>query len=237
MHERQQARWQAVRNYTLVQRTAGNRMSQVPLYHERMEVDGEMAFRLVPEAEWSRTTTGLTRDQTLAIAEHMATGLESIGDVHMKEVGGPFGVHIKGMTNDMAFFLREVKKFDEDETRADAATGARMAAEFRRRARVQGRATVGERDAHVIRAEGLEAVSVVPQSDGPRFTVRTVTMLVDAEHYVPTQAGFSVPADTYTGTGNLAHAGKSSILIIFDACTLVLPPAAPPPGPPWAARP
>ena len=39
----------------------------------------------------------------------------------------------------------------------------------------------------------------------------------------PTQAGISVP-DTYTGTGNVTHAGKSSIAIVFDACTLVLPP-------------
>jgi hypothetical protein len=39
----------------------------------------------------------------------------------------------------------------------------------------------------------------------------------------PTQAGVSVPAE-YAGTGNVTHAGKSSITIVFDACTLVLPP-------------
>jgi hypothetical protein len=39
----------------------------------------------------------------------------------------------------------------------------------------------------------------------------------------PTQAGISLN-DTYTGTGNVTHAGKSSIAIVFDACTLVLPP-------------
>lgn len=39
----------------------------------------------------------------------------------------------------------------------------------------------------------------------------------------PTQAGVFV-ADKYTGVGNVTHAGKSSIAIVFDACTLVLPP-------------
>lgn len=39
----------------------------------------------------------------------------------------------------------------------------------------------------------------------------------------PVQAGITV-RDTYTGTGNETHAGKVSFTIIFDACTLVLPP-------------
>ena len=40
----------------------------------------------------------------------------------------------------------------------------------------------------------------------------------------PTQAGISIRADKYTGTGNETHLGKVSFTIIFDACTLVLPP-------------
>lgn len=40
----------------------------------------------------------------------------------------------------------------------------------------------------------------------------------------PAQAGFSIPVDKFTGTGNITHAGKSAIADVFDACALVLPP-------------
>lgn len=185
MHERQQARWENVRNYTVVQRLLGNRMSQVPLYHERMEVDGALTFRVVPEAEWSRATTGLSRAQSDSIATGMAWGLGMIGDVHQQEVGGPMGAYIKDMTTDMATFLHATREFDEEETTRDAAAAVRMAAEFRQRARTAGRETMGGREAYVIRAEGLEDVRMDQPANGPRFTLRTVTMWVDAEHYVP----------------------------------------------------
>jgi len=185
MRERQAARWEAVRNYTVVQDLGTGGLGRVPLYHERIEVDGEIAFRVVPEAEWSRATTGLTREETVAIAEGMATGLEMIGEAHEREAGGAMGGSIRGMTRDMAFFLREVKHFDEDETREDAAGAARMAAAFARRARLSGRETVDGRPAHRIRAEGLQDVPMESQAGEPRFVLQTVTLWVDTEHQVP----------------------------------------------------
>jgi hypothetical protein len=185
MHTRQQARWETVRNYTVVQRFQGNRMSQVPLYHERIEVDGEITFRMVPEAEWSRGTTGLSRAQSDSIATGMAFGLGAIGDVHQQEIGGPMGAYIKDMTTDMATFLHATRDFDEEETTRDATAAVRMAAEFRRRASTAGRETAGGREAYVVRADGLEDVRMEQPANGPRFTLHSVTMWVDAEHYVP----------------------------------------------------
>ena len=49
----------------------------------------------------------------------------------------------------------------------------------------------------------------------------------------PTQAGFSIPVDKFSGTGNITHAGMSSISDVFEACALVLPPGS---GAAWTAR-
>lgn len=185
MHERQQSRYAEVRNFTVVEGLAGNRMGRVPIYYERLEVDGEFTFRVVPEAEWSRATTGLSREETVAIAEGMATGLEMMREGPIYEGGGGMDPYTKNLTADMAVFLRAVKDFDEDETREGAVAGVRMAAEFRRRARTTGREAVGERQAYVVRADGLEAVPIEQPADGPRFTLRSVTLWVDAEQYVP----------------------------------------------------
>lgn len=185
MRERQAARREAVRNYTVVQDLGTGGLGRVPLYHERIEVDGEIAFRVVPEAEWSRATTGLSREETVAIAEGMATGLEMIGEAHEREAGGAMGGSIRGLTSDMAFFLREVKRFDENETREDAAGAARMAAAFAQRARLAGPETVDGRPAYRVRAEGLQDVKMDPPDGGTRFVLHTVTLWVDTEHYVP----------------------------------------------------
>jgi hypothetical protein len=178
----QQQRWETVRNYTVVQRIQGQ---QVPLYHERVVLDGESAFRIVPQAEWERSRTGETQEQTVQKAELMAEGLDSIGDAHVREVGGPMGAHIKSMTNDMSFFLRQVKKYDEDETRADPAEARTMAAAFARRARVVERVPLGGRTAIVIRADDLSDVRLEQPEGDAEFKLSTVTMWIDAQHYVP----------------------------------------------------
>lgn len=185
MHQRQQARWAEVRNFTIVQGMAGDRMSRVPMYHERITVDGEIAFRLVPEAEWSSATTGLSREQTVAVAEGMATGLELMREGPIHEGGGRMDPYTRNLTGDMIVFLRAVKNYDENETREGAESSARMAAAFRRRARVTGRETIGDRSAHVVRAEGLEDVPIEQEAGGPRFTLKTVTLWVDVAEAVP----------------------------------------------------
>lgn len=178
----QQQRWETVRNYTVVQTVQGR---QAPLYHERVLVDGETAFRIVPQAEWERSRTGETQEQTVQKAELMADGLDSIGDAHVREVGGPMGAHIKSMTNDMSFFLRQTRNFDEDETRADPAEARTMAAAFARRARVVEQASVGGRSAIVIRADDLSDVRLEQPEGESEFALSTVTMWIDAQHYVP----------------------------------------------------
>lgn len=59
----------------------------------------------------------------------------------------------------------------------------------------------------------------------PHVIRATFGVAVDAKPITcaPAQAGISV-RDKYTGTGNATHAGKVSFTIIFDTCTLVLPP-------------
>lgn len=178
----QQRRWETVQNYTVVQRVAG---MPTPMYLQRIVHGGQYAFQVVPPPEWDRARTGLSRDETVAIAEGMAVGLDLVGDAHVQEVGGPWGAHIKSMTNDMSFFLREVKQYDGDELEGDPAADAAMAAAFAKRARVAGRETIGTRQAIVIRAAGLRDVPMPQAGDGPEFRLEDVTLWIDEEAHVP----------------------------------------------------
>lgn len=182
MHARQQQRYAEVLDYTVVQRFNG---IPVPLYHERITANGQIAFRLVPQAEWERKRTGLSREQTEAIADGMATGLDMLGDGYLKEVGGPGGAYIKSMTTEMAYFLRQVRKYDEDETLRSAAKGVQMAAAFAQRARLGGREEIGGRPAHVIRAQGLSDVKLEQAPGGPEFRLEQITLWVDVAELVP----------------------------------------------------
>lgn len=182
MHERQQQRWSTVQNYTVVQRFTG---TAVPIFYERMEVEGEWTFRVVPQVEWERARTGLSREQTEAIAEGMATGLDMIGDGYTREVGGAGGATIKSMTGELALFLREVRKYDENETRRDAAQAVSMARAFASRARLTGQESVDGRPAHVVRAEGLSDIRLEQPSGGPEFRLERVTLWIDTAESVP----------------------------------------------------
>lgn len=182
MHARQQKRWATVQNYTVIQRFNG---MPTPLYHERISVDGQIAFRLVPPPEWDRQRTGLSQEQTEAIAHGMATGLDLLGDGYMREVGGPGGLYLKSMTTEMAYFLRQVGNYDEDETMRSAVQGIPMAAAFARRARLAGREEIGGRAAHVIRAQGLSDVKLEQAPGAPEFSLEQITLWVDVAEEVP----------------------------------------------------
>jgi hypothetical protein len=82
---RQVARWDTVQNYSVVQTTIG---MEIPLFFEKITVDGQPAFRSVPMAEWSGRTAE-QRQQDRNMMGHMADGLDMIADAHEQEVGGP----------------------------------------------------------------------------------------------------------------------------------------------------
>jgi hypothetical protein len=200
VQSRQQARWAPVRNYTVVQRYLA---TEVPLHYAKMTVDGATTFRMVPQAEWEPARIGMSSAQVLAKAEGMATGLDMLGDAHMKEIGGAQGEYIKSMTSEMAFFLREAKKFDSTETGADAAAAVRMAAAFARRARLVAREQVDGRTAFLIRANDLSDVKLPAANEGPEFRLRTVTLWIDSGEYVPLRLRME---------GNLATGGGPIVI-------------------------
>lgn len=193
--DRQQARWSAVNNYTQVQYFQG---SGAPLYHEKTTVDGEAVFRVVPQAEWERRRLGLSRSEVDSIAEGMAQGLELIGDAHVQEVGGPGGAHIKSLTSEMAFFLRQAKQFDEGETRRDAASESVAAQAFAQRATMGGREEVGGRPAVLVEASDLGDIATAANADGSAFRLKSVRMWFDADELVPLRL---------TMTGSMATGG------------------------------
>lgn len=180
-HAKQQARWAPVKNYTILQKTD---LMEVPTYYEKIEVNGQATFRLVPQTEWERARTGVTQEEVKGIAAGMAQGLDLLGGA-LGQQGGPMGAYVQSMTSDMAKYYRMMSEYEENSGHEDAAKDVRAAASLAGRIKLAGRETVGGRPAFVLRAENLSDIEVEQPAGGPAVKLEVITMWMDAEHYVP----------------------------------------------------
>ncbi len=189
---KQAERWKTVDNYTVIQTMSGQ---QVAMYFEKFEVNGQPAFRLVPMLEYAARGGP---DYSAEELREAAKGTDSAA-VMMKEAekqpsedGGPMmpGMNMSGMMGDYGMMLRGAAKGKEEAAaggygRADAADNARAMSEFARRAKVVGTESVNGRNAYQLRAEKLDDIDLTQPDDETQFTLNTMSVWIDTEHYVP----------------------------------------------------
>ena len=189
---RQVERWDTVDNYTVVQSIMGMEVVQ---YFEKFEADGQPAFRLVPAVEYS---AGLTSEdgEPLGAEElrEIAAEEDSIAAELKKRRGeggyeAPSGMSMDELLSNHAMMMRAAAMAHEEAEvgeggRVDATAGARAMTAFGRRAEVVGTEAVNGREAFVLRAEGLSDVDLGEPDAEAQFTMNTMTVWIDTDHYV-----------------------------------------------------
>lgn len=207
MRARQLERWETVDNYTIFQTMKGFEVPglggddspmEIPLYYQKHDIDGQPAFGLVPTNEYivAAGQAGEGGEYVNAeFFEQMGEGNRMAADAFDSELtksGMPMlpGMSEPGqMMRENAIFadagaaaVREAEAGDYG--RGDAAMTLRTQAEMAETLRLVGREEFDGREAFHLRAEGLNRVVTDPD-DETQFTIRAVSMWVDAEHYVP----------------------------------------------------
>jgi hypothetical protein len=205
MRARQLERWETVDNYTVFQSMQGfeipglgvDNTLEIPLYYQKHDIDGQPSFGLVPTNEYFVAVAQASEGGEMVNAEAFAANAE--GSVMMADAlddeiansGFPKlpGMNYPGqMMRDNAIFLdasaegiREAEAGDYG--RGDAALALRTDAEMASTLQLVGRAEIDGREAFHLRTEGLNRVVTGPDEE-IHFTLRSVSMWIDAEHYV-----------------------------------------------------
>ena len=183
---KQQQRWSAVDNYTIVQIVNG---TPLPLYFEKVSIGGATTFRSVPISEWSKTDSTVDNN---ALMTGMATGTRMLAAGFRLEGAraGPAGMGtelVAGMLDSMALFadFAAVAEDSISDGRAEAAEELRGAALLAARARLIGEEVVDGRRAYLLRATGLSDVQIEQAQGGPLFALDSASMWLDMAELVP----------------------------------------------------
>jgi hypothetical protein len=178
---RQIERWNGVKNYTLIQTIQG---METPSYYERMEVNGQPGFRLVPITEWRKRAPGTPQDPD-AMAGGMADALDMLDQGFAQEIGPVHNLFMHSMLNDMSTVLRMSQEYHENDGRADVATADSGMAAFMSRARLAGRETMDGRDAFRLIADNVSDIVLTDPGSAGKMILRELDLWIDAEEYVP----------------------------------------------------
>ncbi len=178
---RQIERWNGVNNYTLIQTVQG---IETPSYYERMEVNGQPGFRLVPMTEWRRLGSETPQDLE-AVAGGMADALDLLDQGFAKEIGPAHNIFMHSMMSDMSAMLRMAQDYHENDGRADVAAADSGMAAFTSRARLAGRETIDGRDAFRLIADKVSDIVLADSGSAAKMTLRELDLWIDAEEYVP----------------------------------------------------
>ncbi len=206
MRARQLERWETVDNYTVFQLMQGFEVPglggdgsqlEIPLYYQKHDIDGEPSFGLVPTNEYFVAVAQASEGGEYVNAEAFAGSAEGsvmMADALDSEIANSGFPKLPGMNypgqmmRDNAVFLdasaeaiREAEAGDYG--RGDAALTLRTQAEMASTLQLVGREEIDGRDAFHLRAEGLNRVVTGPDEE-IRFTLRSVSVWIDAEHYV-----------------------------------------------------
>jgi outer membrane lipoprotein-sorting protein len=186
---RQAERWSTVDNYRVVQSIGGVEVTQ---YYQKFEVDGQAAFRLVPVTEYVQAEDGqqLSAEElrTIAAAEE-----STAAELKKKRGEGgaqmPDGMNADELLTNHAMLLNAAATAHEEAEaseggRVDATAGVRAMTAFGRRAQVVGTEQVNGRDAFLLRAEGLSDIDLSEPGAEAQFTMNTMSVWIDSEHYV-----------------------------------------------------
>lgn len=194
-----------VQNYTLYRNVEG---FVVPEYYEAFE--GGPECRQVPVQEVAERWERQAGFEPGRWTHEQAEGLDMLGsalDQQLSSEGVPgIGGMAKAATGLMSEFVHAGADVDPDDLMVDdVRRRARERSDFAKRAKLVGTEDVDGRPANHFRAEGLEDVALVQDPGGPRFTLRTASLWIDREFYLPLRLLFEVTA---------IHEGKTRPLTI-----------------------
>ncbi len=191
---KQAERWETVDNYTVIQSINGQRMA---MYFEKFEVDGQPAFRLVPMLEYAnqgggREMSAAEMREAARATDSAAVMTEGMGNEPCEGCGPTLlpGMNMSGMMRDYGVMLRAGATAKEEAAaggygRNDAKANVQAMSEFAQRAKVVGTENVNDRQAYLLRAEKLDDVDLGQPSGKGKFTLNTMSVWLDTEHYVP----------------------------------------------------
>jgi hypothetical protein len=189
---RQEQRWSAVSNYTIVQTVNG---SPGPLYFEKVRAGGRVIFRSVPISEWSKTDS--TVDNKVLMTG-MASGTRMLATGFRLEGAraGPAALGteiVAGMLDSMALFadFAAVAEDSISDGRAEAAQALSGMALFAARARLVGEEEVDGRRAYLLQATGLSDIEIEQAKGGPVFVLESTSLWLDIAELVPLRLSMS----------------------------------------------
>ena len=191
---KQAERWSTVKNYTITLSVEDSGGLQTPVYYEKMEVGGQVTFRMVSPAEYyAETSEKAGFPPGKEVMEQMAPGLEMLGDAVAGGDGDMPPMDLRAMTSQMSLFARGAASAEVSDGRAEAADAVADLAEFARRARLTGTvsvaATSGEspemREAHLLVADGLSDIELEQPKGDAKYTLQRTSLWLDTEHLVP----------------------------------------------------
>jgi len=206
MRARQIARWEMVDNYTIFQRMEGFEIPglsesgdlEIPTHYQKHDIEGEPAFGIVPGNEYTIAVQQAGEGGEVVTTEFFELSADAqrmtadAFDDELAKSGMPMlpGMEYPGqMMRENAMFYdagaQAIRAAEAgDFGRGNAAAELAAAREMARTMRLVGREEVDGRGVFHLRAEGLHRVVSQP-GDDHRFTVRSASMWVDEEHYVP----------------------------------------------------
>lgn len=227
VQQKQLERWQGVNLYVVNQSTMGQ---SVRTHFQRFDVVGDdgvqTLFMPVAPEDLATGNCSSARRMTTAEFDAFASGLEMTGDATAGEIekgleqsGLPGGLLSASGSDPTATFDPRVmlggsaammrsmaeheraRAADPDRAGREAAESAEHMAEFMRAARLLGNERVDGREAFHLQAAGLNHVQ--PTDEG-EFRVHTMSLWVDAEHYVPLRMSMQ---------GDLVEGGQTRPLV------------------------
>lgn len=187
---RQAERYTTVDNYTVVRSFGSIETSE---YYEKIEVNGQPVFRLVPIIEYQRAQgedgEPLSADQLREIADASEAASKEMDEQMASQGGMETGLDMGGLMMDNAMLYRAAAAgIDEAEAeewgRKDAAKRMHGMAEFAQRAKLVGTEAIDGRDAYVLRAEDLSDIVMSEPDDDAQYTLQTMTVWIDKEELV-----------------------------------------------------
>jgi hypothetical protein len=186
MHEKQQERWKGVNNYTVTLAIQDAMGMETSIYHEKIQLDGQIAFKEVPRHLYEREMyiqAGFPPPEKTAAA--LAKGYRSLATSGAPNYGMDF--------NEMADFLdagADAFANTSDGT-AEAKDEVSDMKEFMRRAKLVGtemvRAGTNDemKEAYHFKASNLEDVPMDQHPGGGKFTLETVSLFIEKQQLVP----------------------------------------------------
>ncbi len=186
MQKKKEERWKGVNNYTITVSMEAAMNMETPIYHERLEVDGQVAFKQVPPHLYQRdmyVAAGFPPPEQTAAA--MAEGYRIFAASGTPTYGLDF--------NEMADMLDAGADafVNTSDGTAEAKDDVNDMKEFMKRAKLVGtemvRATTsGEmKEAYHISATDLEDVPMDQHPGGEEFTMESVSLYIEKQQLVP----------------------------------------------------